>query len=260
MNQRQSFAAPRICAGTSKRGFTLIELLVVIAIIAILAAMLLPALSKAKSKAQQISCLSNVRQAGLASVLYRGDNDDRFPTPGRTVNGTWRMTSFAWLGNRGTQAGAYTEIDASLRYLNPYIGTYGPTSLVAMASCPVEKKSGTTFSFYENYGCSYQATAAGNDSYKSLTIDAPGSAEPIKCLKATELKSPSRMVIMSEGGTYYVVWNGTDAPATEYRHSRFPEPRWNMTFADGHSAFIKLTFNKPVITRYTENYTFDRDR
>ena len=66
--------------GRSGKIFTLIELLVVIAIIAILAAMLLPALNKARDKARTVSCLSNLKQMGVASVQYADDHSRHLPT------------------------------------------------------------------------------------------------------------------------------------------------------------------------------------
>jgi prepilin-type N-terminal cleavage/methylation domain-containing protein/prepilin-type processing-associated H-X9-DG protein len=84
---RASCRNPNTGRRTSIRAFTLIELLVVIAIIAILAGMLLPAMAKAKEKAQSMTCLNHLHQMGLSMVLYAHDNNGLFPA--RTDNNRW---------------------------------------------------------------------------------------------------------------------------------------------------------------------------
>jgi len=110
---------------TGSRGFTLIELLVVIAIIAILAAMLLPALSSAKQTALRIRCVSGLRQVGMAAHMYAGDNNDHLPY------------AFAMSGRIGTYQGTAPYTAAWLTYFG--MNNTNSTYTNGFSCCPAAR-------------------------------------------------------------------------------------------------------------------------
>ncbi len=248
---------PTVPRDAARSGFTLIELLVVIAIIAILAALLLPALASAKEKGRKIKCVSNLRQIGVAYTMYANDCQDSYPTEAEYDScGGWQGTGSS-LG--ALQGGGVSPDNRPLNvYMSIPVGTTNQDAFLVFC-CPSDKgeaivagqgagesyNTPTGVRIFDTDGNSYQGvfscTAWGVEIVTSWRTSAsnpallPGSLPPIK-LPTVALGAATKIIL----GDHNWVGNRPSELAQNQWHNVNGERRNNVLFGDNHVNFFRF--------------------